>query len=90
MPRKTGKEFLWNDDKVELLLNITNEYKVKKAADGIDWESVKSKYSDILELLKDALPDDEETQKRLKRETFHQRISFTRKTKSRSKYLHQS
>ena len=49
---------------MELVLNIANEYKVKKAANGIDWEFVKSKYSDILELLKDALPDDEETRER--------------------------
>ena len=64
MPRKTGKEFLWSNDEVKLLLNTTNEYKVKKAANGINWESVKSNYNDILELLKDALSDDEETQER--------------------------
>ena len=76
--------FLWSNDELELVLNIANEYKVKKAANSIDWEFVKSKYSDNMELLKDALPDDEET-----RETFHQRIFLTRKMKSQSKYLHQ-
>ena len=55
---------MWSDDEVEVLLNITNEYKIKKATDSINWESVKSKYSDILELLKDALSDDEETQEK--------------------------
>ena len=27
---------------------MTHDYKVKKVAEGIDWESVKSKYADIL------------------------------------------
>ena len=58
------KSYLWSDDEVELLSNITNEYKVKKVANAIDWESVKNKNSDILELLKDAFSDDEETQER--------------------------
>ena len=32
--------------------------KVSKAAESVDWESVKSKYSDIRDLLVDALPDE--------------------------------
>lgn len=27
------------DDEVELLLSVTNDYKVSKAAESIDWES---------------------------------------------------
>ena len=38
------KEFVWSDDEAELLLNVSIEYKVVKAAESIDWESVKSKY----------------------------------------------
>ena len=52
------KEFTWTDDKVELLLNVANDFKVSKAAESVDWESVKSKYSDIRDLLVDALPDE--------------------------------
>ena len=44
MPPK--KEFQWSDDEAELLLSVTLDYKVSKAAEGVDWESVKSKYSD--------------------------------------------
>ena len=42
--------FVWTDDEVQLLLEVTNDYKVSKAAKNIDWESCKSKYTDILEL----------------------------------------
>ena len=40
------------------LLNVTHEYKVAKAAESIDWESVKSKYKDIYASFLAALPDD--------------------------------
>ena len=55
-PKKSGKEFQWTDDEAELLLTVTNEYKVSKVAEGVDWESVKSKYSDIMELMQQELP----------------------------------
>ena len=32
---------------MELLLNITNEYRAKTILNGIGWESVTSKYADI-------------------------------------------
>ena len=52
------KEFVWSDDEVELLLNVANEYKVAKAAQSVDWESVKSKYKDIFDLFVAALPEE--------------------------------
>ena len=45
------KDFQWTDDEAELLLNVTYDYKVTKAVTSTDWESVKSKYEDILERL---------------------------------------
>ena len=48
MPKRTGKEFQWTDDEAELLLSVAYEYKVKQSAECVDWESVKSKYDDIL------------------------------------------
>ena len=57
MPKETGKELLWTDDEVELLLNVTSDYKTKKAAESVDWESVKC---NIMELFKAELPDGEE------------------------------
>ena len=41
--------FVWTDDEVQLLLEVTNDYKVLKAAKNIDLESRQSKYTDILE-----------------------------------------
>ena len=62
-PKKNSKEdkkdFKWTDDEVELLLNVSNEYKVSKASESVDWESVKSKYSDIYDLFVAALPNDD-------------------------------
>ena len=52
------KEFIWSDDEVELLLSVTHEYKVKKAAESTDWESIRSKYKDIFELFVAALPQE--------------------------------
>ena len=41
--------FTWTDDETELLLNLTLEYKTEKSTESIDWESIRSKYSDIHE-----------------------------------------
>uniref|UniRef100_A0A1X7UY57 Uncharacterized protein n=1 Tax=Amphimedon queenslandica TaxID=400682 RepID=A0A1X7UY57_AMPQE len=55
--KQTAEEgFKWSDDEAELLLTVTNEYKVKKMEENIDWESVKTKYEDILKLMKEELP----------------------------------
>ena len=53
--KKTPSMFSWTDDEVELLLKVTNEYKVSKAAENVDRESVHKKYSDILDRFKDEL-----------------------------------
>ena len=47
---------VWTDDECELLLSVTLQYKVQKSSEGIDWESVRSKYDDILVLFREALP----------------------------------
>ena len=56
---KKKKEYVWSDDEVELLLNVTLYYKVAQAAESVDWESVKFKYKDIMQLYVDALPTDD-------------------------------
>ena len=56
MAAKNAPDFKWTDDEAELLLNVTHSYKVKKISENIDWESVKTKYDDILALMKDELP----------------------------------
>lgn len=37
------------DDKVQMLLETTRDFKVNKAYEGVDWESVKEKYEKIHE-----------------------------------------
>ena len=54
--KKEKKELQWTDNEAELLLNVTFDYKVAKVAISVDWESVKSKYENILERFKAELP----------------------------------
>ena len=78
-PKKSGKEFQWTDDEAELLLTVTNEYKVSKVAEGVDWESVKIKYSDIMELMQQELPSSVEEAGNLLKDKvnqFHSRRVF--------------
>lgn len=50
MAKGRTRDFLaWADKEVELLLKLTYEYKVVKAVEIIDWESLQSKYIEILE-----------------------------------------
>ncbi len=77
-PKKTGKDFQWTDDEAELLLSVTHDYKVKKVAEGIDWESVKSKYSDILELMGNELPSSAEEGSTLLKDYPHTKEKVTK------------
>ena len=36
------ESFIWIDDELELLLKVTEEYKVKQTAENVDWESCQS------------------------------------------------
>ena len=49
MAKKASEKdsFKWSDDKAELLLKVTRDYKALKVLEGVDWESVQSKYSNI-------------------------------------------
>ena len=47
MAKESREYFTWTDDAVELLLSLTLEYKAEKSLQN--WESIKSKYSDIHE-----------------------------------------
>ena len=50
------EDFKWTDDEAELLLNVTHDYKVKKISESVDWESVKTKYENIVALMRQELP----------------------------------
>ena len=47
-------------------MNVTHEYKIKQLMNGTDWESVRSEYSDILELFKKEIPEIEEGSRLMK------------------------
>lgn len=57
---KTCKFFSWTDDEVELLLKVTMEFKTSMAAQSVDWETVQSKYGDILQLFLESYPSPED------------------------------
>lgn len=40
---------------MDLLLKATNEYEVSKTAEGVDWELVQRKYSDILDCFREEI-----------------------------------
>ena len=65
------KEFVWTDDEAELLLTVTHDYKIKHLVEGTCWESVRSKYADIVELFKKELPGDDEQRRRLSKDYPH-------------------
>ena len=79
MPKTSGKkDFIWTDDEVELLLTVTHQYKVQQLTKGTSWESVKSKYTDILELLKGELPETDEEAGNLVKDYPHRREELTK------------
>ena len=55
--RGKGESYVWTDGEVEILLNVTREYKVNKTHENVDWESCQSKYADILALFLEHYPE---------------------------------
>ena len=56
MSKATKTEFLWTDDEIQLLLESVNQYRCKCEYEGINWESVRSKYERIKEIFIDLYP----------------------------------
>ena len=48
--------FQWTN-KARLLLDVTHDYKVRREGEGIDWESVRSKYGGLTGLLRETFPE---------------------------------
>ena len=57
------REFVWTDNEAEL--------KIKHLVEGACWESVQSKYMDIVELFKKELPSGDEQRRRLSKDYPH-------------------
>ena len=73
-----GESFKWTDDEAELLLKVTRDYKVLKAAEGVDWESVQSKYSDILKRMLTEFPASPDEAKDLNKDYPHKKTDITK------------
>jgi hypothetical protein len=50
------KNFMWTDKEVVLLLSVVSDYKSAKAAEGVDWSSVKTKNEDLVAKFKERYP----------------------------------
>ena len=81
---ETAKEqtFVWTDDEVELLLKVTYEFKVKKAAKNVDWESVRSKYGDIWDEFKLQMPSSPDKAKETGKDFPYKPEQFTKQALS--------
>ena len=77
--KKSGTElFVWTDDEAELLLSVTLDYKVQQLAEGTAWESVKTKYEEILKLYKNELPENAQEAATLGKDYPHNREDITK------------
>ena len=57
-PKETRNDFRWTNDEIQLLLQACLEYKTKKKDEEFSWESIKSKYENIREILVQNYPTD--------------------------------
>ena len=57
---KAKDNFVWEDDEVELLLSCVADFKSQRAAEGVDWKNVKSKYADITDLYRESVSSSED------------------------------
>ena len=63
--------FVWTDDEVQLLLEVTNDYKVSKAAKNIDWESCH-------ELYREHYPSSQKESAEIEKEYPHKKEEITK------------
>ena len=53
---KTSISFNWSDEEVQLLLEVVLHFKSDKAGQGLDWESIKTKYVEIRDIFIERYP----------------------------------
>ena len=59
MAAAADKNFMWSDEKINLLLRVVIDYKAGKAGEGVDWESVRSRYEDVTKMFLEKYPGDD-------------------------------
>ena len=78
-PKKCKRtKFIWTEDEAELLLNVTHNYKIQHLINGVCWESVRSKYADILGQFKNELPETEEEANEMIKNYPHKQSEITK------------
>ena len=55
-------KFSWSDDEIQLLLMSALDFKAQCEFEGVDWESKRSKYEQIFEIVTKEYPDGEHYQ----------------------------
>jgi len=50
------KNFTWSDEEINLLLHVVIDYKAGKAGEGVDWETVRSKYAYVTKIFFGKVP----------------------------------
>ena len=78
--KEKNQAFVWTDDEVRSLLEVTKEYKTQKESESIDWESVRTKYDDILEKLREKLPESPQRDDGVCLDFLHAKAEVTVKT----------
>ena len=59
MAAAADKNFMWSDEEINLLLHVVIDYTAGKAGEGVDWESVRSKYEDVTKMFLEKYPGDD-------------------------------
>ena len=63
MSEESEIEFFWTDDEMQKLLSLALQFKCKCEYEGRNWESIRSKYERIQEIIVESYPKTNEESK---------------------------
>ena len=52
------KNFIWTEEETALLMKVVLDYKAAKFSLGLDWETIRNRYEELVERLKENYPSD--------------------------------
>lgn len=56
--KKAKENFSWTDDEIKLLLDSAKDFKAKQEFEGVDWNTVRSRFQDIRDLFVKSYPSE--------------------------------
>ena len=65
--QKEVDSFYWSDDEIQLLLEVTAQFKATNEYKGINWDSLRSKYEQIRELFEEGYQTENDDDERFPR-----------------------